>query len=113
VTVYGDGGQTRSFCFVNDLVEGIVRLLRSEYDGPVNIGNPQEMSVLNFAKLIIQLTDSKSKIVFKPLPVDDPKVRQPDITLARRVLNNWEPRVSLEDGLQQTIAYFADKVHKG
>jgi len=90
-----------------------VRLLRSEYDGPVNIGNPQEMSVLNFAKLIIQLTDSKSKIVFKPLPVDDPKVRQPDITLARRVLNNWEPRVSLEDGLQQTIAYFADKVHKG
>jgi dTDP-glucose 4,6-dehydratase len=113
VTVYGDGGQTRSFCFVNDLVEGIVRLLRSEYDGPVNIGNPQEMSVLNFAKLIIQLTNSKSKIVFKPLPVDDPKVRQPDITLARRVLNNWEPRVSLEDGLQQTIAYFADKVHKG
>ena len=113
VTVYGDGGQTRSFCFVSDLIEGIVRLLRSEYDGPVNIGNPQEMSVLNFAKLIIQLTDSKSKIVFKPLPVDDPKVRQPDITLARRVLNNWEPRVSLEDGLQQTIAYFADKVHKG
>jgi len=113
VTVYGDGGQTRSFCFVNDLVEGIVRLLRSEYDGPVNIGNPQEMSVLNFAKLIIQLTDSKSKIVFKPLPVDDPKVRQPDITLARRVLNNWEPRVSLEDGLRQTIAYFGDRVHKG
>jgi dTDP-glucose 4,6-dehydratase len=113
VTVYGDGGQTRSFCFVNDLVEGIVRLLRSEYDGPVNIGNPQEMSVLNFAKLIIQLTDSKSKVVFKPLPVDDPKVRQPDISLARRVLNNWEPRVSLEDGLRQTIAYFADKVHKG
>ncbi len=113
VTVYGDGGQTRSFCFVNDLVEGLVRLLRSDHDGPVNIGNPQEMSVLNFAKLIIQLTDSKSKIVFKPLPVDDPKVRQPDITLARRVLNNWEPRVSLEDGLRQTIAYFSDKVHKG
>jgi dTDP-glucose 4,6-dehydratase len=113
VTVYGDGGQTRSFCFVNDLVEGLVRLLRSDHDGPVNIGNPQEMSVLNFAKLIIQLTDSKSKIVFKPLPVDDPKVRQPDITLARRVLNNWEPRVSLEDGLRQTIDYFSDKVHKG
>src|SRR6476469_3882454 len=87
--VYGDGGQTRSFCYVNDLVEGLVRLLRSDHDGPVNIGNPQEMTVLNFAKLIIQLTDSKSKIVFKPLPVDDPKVRQPDITLARRVLNNW------------------------
>jgi len=111
VTVYGDGGQTRSFCFVNDLVEGIVRLLRSDYDGPVNIGNPREMSVLNFAKLIIQLTSSQSKIVFNPLPIDDPKVRQPDITLARRVLNNWEPRVSLEDGLRQTIAYFSDKVH--
>ena len=110
VTVYGDGEQTRSFCFVSDLVEGIVRLLRSDYDGPVNIGNPREMTVLNFAKLIIQLTGSKSKIVFNPLPVDDPKVRQPDITLARRVLNNWEPRVSLEDGLRQTIAYFAEKV---
>jgi dTDP-glucose 4,6-dehydratase len=110
VTVYGDGAQTRSFCFVNDLVEGIVRLLRSDYDGPVNIGNPREMTVLDFAKLIIQLTGSKSKVVFKPLPVDDPKVRQPDITLARRVLNNWEPRVSLEDGLRQTIDYFADKV---
>jgi dTDP-glucose 4,6-dehydratase len=112
VTVYGDGAQTRSFCFVNDLVEGIARLLRSDYDSPVNIGNPREMTVLDFAKLIIQLTGSKSKIVFKPLPVDDPKVRQPDITLARRVLNNWEPKVSLEDGLRQTIAYFADKVQK-
>lgn len=110
VTVYGDGGQTRSFCFVNDLVEGIVRLLRSDYDGPVNIGNPREMTVLEFAKLIIQLTGSSSKVVFKPLPVDDPKVRRPDITLAQRVLNNWEPRVSVEDGLRQTIAYFSDKV---
>jgi dTDP-glucose 4,6-dehydratase len=87
-----------------------VRLLRSEHDGPVNIGNPREMTVLDFAKLIIQLTGSTSKVVFKPLPVDDPKVRQPDITLARRVLNNWEPRVSVEDGLRQTIAYFSDKV---
>jgi len=112
VTVYGDGGQTRSFCFVNDLVEGIVRLLRSEHDGPVNIGNPREMTVLDFAKLIIQLTGSTSKVVFKPLPVDDPKVRQPDITLARRVLNNWEPQVSVEDGLRQTIAYFSDKVSR-
>ena len=112
VTVYGDGGQTRSFCFVTDLVEGLVRLLRSDHDGPVNLGNPQEMSVLNFAKLIIQLTGSKSKIIYQPLPVDDPKVRQPDITLARRVLNNWEPRVSLEDGLRQTIAYFSDKVSR-
>jgi dTDP-glucose 4,6-dehydratase len=110
LTVYGDGSQTRSFCYVSDLVEGIVRLLRSDYTGPVNLGNPRELSVLEFARLIIQLTSSKSQIAFKPLPVDDPKVRQPDITLARRVLNNWEPRVSLEDGLRETIAYFKDKV---
>jgi dTDP-glucose 4,6-dehydratase len=110
LTVYGDGSQTRSFCFVNDLVEGIVRLLRSDHTGPVNIGNPRELTVLEFARVIIQLTGSKSQITFQPLPVDDPKQRQPDITLARRVLNNWEPRVSLEDGLRQTIAYFKDKV---
>jgi len=110
LTVYGDGSQTRSFCFVNDLVEGLVRLLRSDHTGPVNIGNPRELTVLEFARVIIQLTGSKSQITFQPLPVDDPKQRQPDITLARRVLNNWEPRVSLEDGLRQTIAYFKDKV---
>ncbi len=110
LTVYGDGGQTRSFCYVSDLVEGLVRLLRSDHSGPVNIGNPRELTVLEFARVIIQLTGSKSQIVFKPLPVDDPKQRQPDITLARRVLNNWEPHVSLEDGLRQTIAYFQDKV---
>src|SRR5262249_585136 len=91
LTVYGDGSQTRSFCYVSDLVEGIVRLLRSDYGGPVNIGNPRELSVLEFARLIIKLTRSKSQIAFKPLPVDDPKVRQPDITLAHRVINNWEP----------------------
>jgi nucleoside-diphosphate-sugar epimerase len=110
LTVYGDGSQTRSFCFVNDLVEGLVRLLRSDHTGPVNIGNPRELTVLEFARVIIQLTGSKSQIAFQPLPIDDPKQRQPDITLARRVLNNWEPRVSLEDGLRQTIAYFKDKV---
>ncbi len=110
LTVYGDGGQTRSFCFVSDLVEGLVRLLRSDHTGPVNIGNPRELTILEFARAIIQLTGSKSKITFNPLPVDDPKQRQPDISLARRVLNNWEPRVSLEDGLRQTIAYFQDKV---
>ena len=109
LTVYGDGSQTRSFCFVNDLVEGLVRLLRSDYTGPVNIGNPRELTVLEFARVIIQLTGSKSQITFQPLPVDDPKQRQPDITLARRVLNNWEPRVSLEDGLRETIVYFKDK----
>jgi dTDP-glucose 4,6-dehydratase len=109
LTVYGDGSQTRSFCYVNDLVEGIVRLLRSDYDGPVNIGNPHEMSVLDFARLIIRLTGSPSQVAFKPLPVDDPKVRQPDIALARKLLG-WEPRVSLEDGLGETITYFRQRL---
>ncbi|MSQ48234.1 MAG: SDR family oxidoreductase [Deltaproteobacteria bacterium] len=110
LTVYGDGKQTRSFCFVSDLVEGLVRLLRSDHVGPVNIGNPRELTILEFAQAIIQLTGSKSQIIFQPLPIDDPKQRKPDISLARQVLNNWEPRVSLEDGLRQTIAYFQDKV---
>jgi dTDP-glucose 4,6-dehydratase len=109
LTVYGDGSQTRSFCYVSDLVEGIIRLLRSDYDGPVNIGNPQELSVLEFAQRIISLTGSRSRISFNPLPVDDPRVRQPDIGLARRLLG-WEPRVWLEDGLRETIGYFREKV---
>ena len=109
LTVYGDGSQTRSFCFVADLVEGICRLLRSDYDGPVNLGNPQEMSVLDFAKLIIALTGSRSRVAFRPLPADDPQVRQPDIRLARRVLE-WQPQVPLETGLRQTIAYFRDRL---
>ncbi len=109
LTVYGDGSQTRSFCYVSDLVEGIIRLLRSDYDGPVNIGNPQELSVLEFAHQIISLTGSRSRITFNPLPVDDPRVRQPDIGLARRLLG-WEPRVWLEDGLRETIGYFREKV---
>ena len=109
LTVYGDGSQTRSFCFVTDLVEGICRLLRSDYDGPVNLGNSQEMSVLDFAKLIISLTGSRSQIAFRPLPADDPQVRQPDIRLARRVLE-WQPQVPLETGLRQTIAYFRDRL---
>lgn len=111
LTVYGDGSQTRSFCYVSDLVEGIVRLLQSDYDGPVNIGNPQEMSVLEFAHVIIALTGSRSKIVFQPLPIDDPKVRQPDISLARRLLG-WEPKVTLEEGLRETIAYFRAQLGK-
>ena len=109
LTVYGDGSQTRSFCFVTDLVEGLCRLLRSDYDGPVNLGNPQEMSVLDFAKLVISLTGSRSRIAFRPLPADDPQVRQPDIRLARRVLE-WQPQVPLETGLRQTIAYFRDRL---
>ena len=95
---------------LDDLVEGILRLLRSDEPLPVNIGNPREMTVLQFAKLIIELVGSKSGIAFKPLPVDDPKVRQPDITKARRVLNNWEPTVPVEEGLKRTIEYFRTKV---
>jgi dTDP-glucose 4,6-dehydratase len=106
LTVYGDGSQTRSFCYIEDLIEGIVRLLRSDYEGPVNLGNPQEMSVVQFAHLILSLTGSESKIVFRPLPVDDPRVRQPDISLARRLLG-WEPKVSLKEGLRRTILFFA------
>ena len=109
LTVYGDGSQTRSFCYVTDLVEGLIRLLRSDYDGPVNLGNPQELSVLECARKIIALTGSRSQLAFKPLPVDDPKVRQPDIGLARRLLG-WEPRVSFEDGLKETIDYFREKL---
>jgi dTDP-glucose 4,6-dehydratase len=105
LTVYGDGRQTRSFCYVSDLVEGMVRLLRSDYTEPVNCGNPTEVSILEFANRIKALTGSASEIVFRPLPVDDPKIRQPDIGLARRLLG-WEPRVSLEEGLGRTIEYF-------
>ncbi len=105
LTVFGDGSQTRSFCYVDDLVEGIWRLLTSEEDDPVNIGNPAEMTVLQFAQEIIRLVGSSSEIAYEPLPEDDPKVRQPDITRARELLR-WEPRVSLADGLSRTIDYF-------
>jgi dTDP-glucose 4,6-dehydratase len=105
LTVYGDGSQTRSFCYVSDLVEGIARLLRSDYSGPVNCGNPIETTILEFAERIKALTKSKSEIVFRPLPVDDPKVRQPDISRAKKLLG-WEPTVALEDGLRRTIDYF-------
>ena len=105
ITVYGDGSQTRSFCFVTDLVDGIYRLLCSDLNTPCNIGNPQEMSILEFAEKIREFTDSKSEIVFKDLPVDDPKTRRPDITQARAELD-WEPKVSLEEGLKLTVEYF-------
>ena len=107
LTAFGDGLQTRSFCFVADLIEGIWRLLNSDYVDPMNIGNPAEMTVLEFAKEIIRVTGSSSEIVFEPLPEDDPKVRQPDISLARRVLD-WEPQVLLADGLKETIEFFAN-----
>jgi dTDP-glucose 4,6-dehydratase len=105
LTVFGDGSQTRSFCYVDDLVEGIYRLLMSDYSGPVNIGNPDEITILQFAEEIIRLTGTKQKIVFKPLPTDDPKQRQPDIALARRLLG-WEPAVHRSEGLKITYDYF-------
>jgi dTDP-glucose 4,6-dehydratase len=105
LTVYGQGQQTRSFQYVDDLVAGLNKLLKSDHHLPVNIGNPHEMTVLEFAKKIIELTDSKSEIVYKPLPEDDPQVRQPDITKAKKILN-WEPAVKLEEGLLKTIDYF-------
>jgi len=109
LTVHGDGSQTRSFCFYSDLVEGIYRLLHSDYVQPLNLGNPQEMSILEFAHLINKLVGNQAGIVYKPLPVDDPKVRRPDITRARKVLG-WEPRVGLGDGLRQTIDWFRQAI---
>lgn len=105
ITVFGDGSQTRSFCYIDDLVEGIVRLMKSGENEPVNLGNPKEMTILELAEKIIEVTGSSSEIVFKPLPVDDPKVRQPDITKARKLLG-WEPTVSLKEGLSKTVEYF-------
>jgi len=111
LTVYGDGTQTRSFCYISDMIEGIYRLLFSKINTPVNIGNPKEMSLNEMAGLIIKLTDSKSKIKYLPLPEDDPKVRQPDIELAKKELG-WEPTVSVEEGLRKTIEYFKKKLFK-
>ncbi len=105
LTVFGDGSQTRSFCFVDDLVEGIYRLLLSDYVMPVNIGNPDEISLLEFAEEVLKLTGNKVKIVHKPLPVDDPKQRQPDITKAKALLD-WEPKISRSEGLKKTYDYF-------
>ena len=109
LTVFGDGSQTRSFCYVDDLVEGIWRLLNSEEALPVNIGNPSEMTILEFAKRVVELTGTQSEIVFKELPEDDPKVRQPDITRARTLLG-WEPEVDLGTGLSRTLAFFQSKL---
>jgi dTDP-glucose 4,6-dehydratase len=109
VTIFGDGRQTRSFCYISDLVDGIIRLMLSNTNDPVNIGNPAEMTIEAIARLIIEMTDSKSQVVYRPLPEDDPKVRQPDITRARTLLG-WEPKVDLRTGLTSTIDYFRTKV---
>ena len=110
LTIYGNGSQTRSFCFVTDLVEGIFRLLISEQHKPVNIGNPNEMTIRQMADKILQATQSNSRIVNVPLPEDDPKTRQPNITLAKEILN-WEPKVSLDEGLKSTLEYFKQKLN--
>jgi len=109
LTVFGDGSQTRSFCYVDDLVEGLVRLLGSDETDPVNIGNPNEMTIRQFGEAILRLTESDSKFVERPLPVDDPKVRQPDISRAKALLG-WEPKIDLDEGLRRTCVYFRSKL---
>ena len=111
ITIYGDGAQTRSFCYVDDLIEGFVRFMaQTETVGPMNCGNPGEFTMRELAELTLNLVGGKSKIVHQPLPVDDPKQRRPDITLAKKILGGWEPKVSLEEGLGRTIAYFKTRV---
>ncbi len=109
VTVFGDGSQTRSFCYVSDLVDGIIRMMESAENSPINIGNPAEMTIKQIAETIIEMTGSTSRIIYQPLPEDDPKVRKPDITRARTLLQ-WEPKVDLREGLTKTIEYFRTKV---
>lgn len=111
ITIYGDGSQTRSFCYVDDLLRGLMSLMDSpdDFTGPVNIGNPGEFTILELAEKVIEMTGSKSKLVYHPLPADDPMQRQPDISLARKVLQ-WEPRIELEEGLKKTIAYFESQL---
>jgi len=107
ITIYGDGSQTRSFCYVDDLLDGMVRLMGTPADfvGPVNVGNPEEMTIRELAEEVLKLVGGPSRLIFEPLPEDDPRQRQPDISLAKEKLG-WEPRVSLEDGLKETVAYF-------
>ncbi len=113
ITIYGDGSQTRSFCYVDDMIDGLIRLMNTpdDFTGPVNLGNPEEVSILELAETIIELTGSSSEITFEPLPQDDPRRRCPDITLAKTTLN-WEPKVPLREGLKQTIDYFDDCLRK-
>lgn len=109
LTVFGDGSQTRSFCYISDLVEGILKIMDSSIHEPINLGNPQEMTILEFAEKLLTLTKSNSKIVFKPLPEDDPKVRRPDITKAKKLFN-WQPKIGIDEGLEKTIEYFKEKI---
>ena len=109
VTIFGDGSQTRSFTYITDLVDGIIRLMLSDVNDPVNIGNPREMTLKELAETIVRMTGSSSRLVYRPLPEDDPKVRQPDITRARTLLG-WEPKVAIEEGLTKTIEYFRTKI---
>ena len=110
ITVFGDGSQTRSFCYVDDLIEGIYRLSQSDEGMPTNIGNPREMTIKEFAETVVKLTGSRSRITYHPLPEDDPKQRRPDISKARRVLGGWEPKVPLEEGLRRTLDYFKARI---
>ena len=112
ITVYGEGNQTRAFCYISDLVEALIRFMNNDekFIGPVNLGNPQEYTILNFAKLIIELTNSNSEIIFAPLPSDDPVQREPNITLAKEKLN-WEPKVGVKEGLLKTIEYFSKVIN--
>jgi UDP-glucuronate decarboxylase len=114
ITIYGDGTQTRSFQYVDDLIEGMMRLMNTDdsFTGPVNIGNPEEFSMLELAHEVIRLTGLTPKIIFKPLPQDDPRQRKPDISLAFEKLDGWKPTVKLEEGLKKTIAYFVDLLTK-
>ncbi|MDI6782013.1 MAG: SDR family oxidoreductase [bacterium] len=111
LTVFGDGSQTRSFCYISDTVEGIYRLMLADVHEPVNIGNPNEMTILEFAQRIIEITGSKSKIIFQPLPQDDPKQRRPDISKAKNLLD-WQPKIGLEEGLKRTIEWFRERIKK-
>jgi len=111
LTVFGDGSQTRSFCYVSDLIDGIFKLAMSNFHEPVNLGNPREMTIKEFADEIIRMTAAKSAIEYKPLPVDDPKVRQPDIARAKEVLG-WEPRVGFEEGIKKTVEYFRESLKR-
>lgn len=110
ITVFGDGSQTRSFCYISDMVDGIFRLAQTNYHLPLNIGNPTEMSILELAKKIKSITGSSSKIVFHDLPVDDPTVRRPDTTKAKKILS-WQPRVSFEEGMNKTIKWFKENIN--